>query len=314
MQLDSKHWTTARDLYLRCIERDSRFAPAWARLGRCYRLLGKYNEPSQAHVNLARGAEALQRALEINPDLSLAHNLYAHVEVDAGHAREAVARLLDRVRQQGSAPELFAGLVQACRYCGLLDASVAAYERARSLDPGVVTSVAQTFLLMGDWQQAIAVDRSDPPFAKATALIELGRASEGIELLRTAAARGLHPQLQHLVVGIIAAVEGRHDEVIRHTRRVFEAGFADPEVFYYRAGALAHAGDHAGALGLLERAIAGGFHPAWALAHDRRFEPLHESGDFRDIVRRAEELQREALRTFHASDGPRLLGVNTPLG
>ena len=73
-----------------------------------------------------------------------------------------MVRLLDRVRSTASEPELFAGLVQACRYCGLLDASVAAYERARRLDPGVVTSVAQTFMLMGEWEQAIA-DRPERP-------------------------------------------------------------------------------------------------------------------------------------------------------
>ena len=54
------------------------------RLGRCYRLLGKYGDPSSAQANLALAEDALKRALDINPDLSLAHNLYAHVEVDAG--------------------------------------------------------------------------------------------------------------------------------------------------------------------------------------------------------------------------------------
>jgi eukaryotic-like serine/threonine-protein kinase len=309
IQLDSRQWKAARDLYLRCVERDPRFAPAWARLGRCYRLLGKFDDPSQAQANLEQGVSALERALEINPDLSLAHNLYAHVEVDAGRAREAVARLLQRVRIAVSEPELFVGLVQTCRYCGLLDASVAAYERARSLDPAVVTSVAQTFFLRGEWEQAIAVDRSDPPFTSAVALVQLGRTSEGLALLRTAAARGLQPQLGHLMEGMIAFIERRFDEVIVHTHHLLDTGFADPEVFYHWAGALAQAGDHDGALGLLERAIAGGFHPASALARDYRFDPLRAMADFRQLARRAEELQQQAIQTFRVSDGPRLLGL-----
>jgi eukaryotic-like serine/threonine-protein kinase len=309
LQLDSKQWATARDLYLRCLERDPAFAPAWARLGRCYRLVGKYGDPSEAQANLALGEDALKRALDINPDLSLAHNLYAHVEVDAGRAREAVARLLDRVRRAASEPELFAGLVQACRYCGLLDASVAAYERARSLDPGVVTSAAQTFILMGEWERAIAADRSDPPFSKASALVQLGRGPEGLELLRAAVARGLHPRLDNLVSGMIAALEGKHDEVIRQTYQVVHSGFSDPEVLYHWAGTLAQAGDHDGALGLLERSVAGGFHPASALVRDARFDPVRATTDFSQIVRRADELQRESLETFRAADGPRLLGL-----
>jgi serine/threonine protein kinase/tetratricopeptide (TPR) repeat protein len=309
IQLDSRQWASARDLYLRCLERDPQFAPAWARLGRCYRLLGKYEDPSQARANLALGEQALKRALDINPDLSLAHNLYAHVEVDAGHAREAVARLLERVRQAGSEPELFVGLVQACRYCGLLEASVAAYERARRLDPGVVTSAAQTFLLKGDLARAVDVDRSDPPFTKASALAQLGRGSEGLALLRASVARGLHPQLENLVNGMIAALEGRHDDVIRETYRAIEAGLGDHEVFYHWAGGLAQAGDHDGALRLLERSILGGFHPASALVRDPRFDPVRGTADFRQIMRRADELQRDAFETFRAANGPRLLGL-----
>jgi TolB-like protein len=309
IQLDSKQWKTARDLYLRCVDRDPGFAPAWARLGRCYRLLGKFDDASQAQANFDLGVSALRRALDINPDLSLAHNLYAHVEVDAGHAREAVARLLERVRKAASEPELFAGLVQACRYCGLLDASVAAHERARSLDPAVVTSAAQTFFLQGRWEEAIAADRSDPPFTTAFSLVQLGRVSEGLALLRTAAARGVHPQLHHLMEGMIAFIEKRHDDVVVHTRQVIDSGFADLEVFYHWAGALAQAGDHDGALGLLERAIDGGFYPAAALARDWRFDPLRSAPDFNQIFRRAEELQRQALETFRGAGGSRLLGL-----
>jgi tetratricopeptide (TPR) repeat protein len=309
IQLDSKQWPIARDLYLRCVERDPQFAPAWARLGRCYRLLGKYDDPSQAQTNFELGVNALKRALDLNPDLSLAHNLFAHVEVDAGHAREAVARLLERVRRTASEPELFAGLVHACRYCGLLDASIAAYERARSLDPAVVTSVAQTYFLKGEWEQAIACDWSDPPFTTAVALVQLGRASEGLHVLRAAAARGLSPPFHHLLEGMIAFLEGRSDEVIRHTHRVIESGFADAEAFYHWAGLFAQAGDYDGALGLLERSVAGGFHPAWALVRDPRMAPLRGTADFNQIVRRAEELQQQAIQTFRASDGPRLLGL-----
>ena len=84
--------------------------------------------------NLNRAESAFTRALEINPDLSLAHNLYAHLEVDLGRAQDAMTRLLERAQSRTADPELFAGLVHACRYCGLLDASIAADEQALRLD------------------------------------------------------------------------------------------------------------------------------------------------------------------------------------
>jgi tetratricopeptide (TPR) repeat protein len=220
-----------------------------------------------------------------------------------------VARLLDRVRHVVSDAELFAGLVQACRYCGLLDASVAAYERAHRLDPGVATSVAQTFVLQGEWERAMAVDRSDPPFTTAHALIRLGRGAEALKLLNERIARGLQPQLENLARSMIAALEGRHDDVIRHTHLVIDSGIGDQEVLYHWGSALAEAGDHDGALGLLERAIEGGFHPASALMSDPRFDSMRAMADFRKIVRRADELQHEAFETFRAADGSRLLGL-----
>ena len=55
IQLDVTKWSAALDLYRRSVDRDPHFAPAWARLGRCYRLLGKFGEPEHAEANLERG-------------------------------------------------------------------------------------------------------------------------------------------------------------------------------------------------------------------------------------------------------------------
>ena len=77
------------------IQADPSYAPAWARLGRCLRLLGKYgDERGNAAANLAAAEEAFQRAFALNSDLPLAHNLYTYAEVDSGRAVQAVTRLL----------------------------------------------------------------------------------------------------------------------------------------------------------------------------------------------------------------------------
>ena len=62
-----------------------------------------------------------------------------------------MVRLLGRAQRHREDPELFAGLVHACRYCGLLEASVAAHAEARRLDPHVLTSIAYTLYLKGDY-------------------------------------------------------------------------------------------------------------------------------------------------------------------
>jgi serine/threonine protein kinase len=309
LQLDVAKWSDALDLYRRSVDRDPNFAPAWARLGRCYRLLGKFGDPAGADANLERGQQAIRRALDLNGDLSLAHQLYAYIEVEAGNAREATVRLLQRVRNAPSEPELFAGLVHSCRYCGLLDPSVAAYERAERLDPAIKTSVPQTFLLMGDWERALAVHPNEPSIAKPWALYQLGRTGEALAMVRPMVERDLYPQLRSSLGIIIAAFESRWEDVIDHIRRRIDSGPSDPEGFFHWAGVLAMADDHDGALELLERAVESGFYPAAALVSYPNLDPLRTSSQFRRIVRRAEERQREALEVFRAAAGPQLLGV-----
>ena len=132
----------ARDLYRRCLDEDPKFAPAWARLGRCYWLLSKGSDEPQL---VPRAQECFERALELNPDLALAHNLYAQVEPDLNRATEATLRLIGRIREGRAEPELYGALTHACRFCGFLEASIESHERARRLDPDIQTSVNQSY-------------------------------------------------------------------------------------------------------------------------------------------------------------------------
>lgn len=121
----------ARDLYLRCVDADPKYAPAWACLGRTHRFVGQY-VGDQAE-NLARADDAFRKAFKLNPELPLAHNLYTALETDLGRSLDALERLLKRAHIRRNDPNLLTGLVQACRYCDLLEASVAAHDRARQL-------------------------------------------------------------------------------------------------------------------------------------------------------------------------------------
>ena len=113
---------------------------------------------------IVRAERSFRRALAINPELSIAHSLYAQLELETNRAKEALVRLLGRARERRADPQLFAGLVQSCRYLGLLKASRAAHERAKQLDPTVQTSVAYTWRMMGDVERGVIEARlnADP--------------------------------------------------------------------------------------------------------------------------------------------------------
>jgi len=148
-------WNVARDLYVRAVEEDPRYAPAWARLARIYLLLGKYTGGTRKNYELAESA--VHHALELNPDLPIAHHAFAHIAVSRGRSLEAMTRLLDRVGRGSNDPAVFSGLVTVFRFCGLLEASAAAHEYARQLDPTVSTSAAHTYWMLGRYDDALTV-------------------------------------------------------------------------------------------------------------------------------------------------------------
>src|SRR5439155_1892309 len=104
-------WLVARDLYRQSIEEDSRFAPAWAQLGRCLWLIAKYTD--ERGDNWKQAEEALRKAIELNPDLSLAHRYYAEIEIEGEQTIESLKRLKERARARPNDAELHAALGKA---------------------------------------------------------------------------------------------------------------------------------------------------------------------------------------------------------
>jgi TolB-like protein/predicted Ser/Thr protein kinase len=303
----SKTWTVARDLYRQCLEEDPGYAPAWARLARMYRVIAMYTgEDSDATYALAD--EAFKRALELNPDLSLAHNLFTVVELETGRAREAMLRLLQRARVQLADPELFAGLVQACRYGGLEAPAIAAHEQARRLDPHIKTAVGHACLMAGDYERAIATDEEEPPFVTALALDLMGRKGEAIDLLRAQLAAGV-PQLLRFyletTLGVLeedrAAATVAADGILKRWR------LRDPCARYYLARSLAIIG-HPQALPVFKETVDAGFHPYAFYSTDPWLNPLRSNPGFQDVHKIAEDGHRSAAKAFAAAGGEMVLG------
>jgi len=305
---DTKQWKAARSLYLECLQEDPHFAPAWAALGRVHRLMSKYLVDDHSST-LTLAEAALKRALELNPDLSIAENTYAHLEVDLGRATDAMSRLIRLARTRSSDPDLFAGLVHACRYCGLLRASEAAFELARRLDPRVRASIAVTYFMMGEYERVLEFDVEGIPYIRNVALALLGRNHEAIDSLRT-----VDDRIASLMVSFTSSLrlllDGRPRESIVAMEPV--RGILDPEARYFVGRHLAFAGDEAGGLAAIEWAVDNGFFCAPAIARDPWLDPLRGLTEFAAIVRRAETRHRDAVVTFLSAEGDRLLGLGQP--
>jgi serine/threonine protein kinase/tetratricopeptide (TPR) repeat protein len=307
---DAPQWELARDLYRKCLDLDPLYAPAWARLGRVYRAISIYMGIAHEE-NYRLAQDALRRAIELNANLAIAHNLYTYLEVEMGRAQESMQRLIERVSVQTNDPELLAGLVQACRYCGLLDESIAAYGRARRVDPGIRTSVSQAYLMRGDFDKAIETNIDNPPFPVFLALELAGRTAEAIEKIRECESAPLPRLLQHLLVATRSLMQGNLEECRSMTERLLaDWRSRDPCGLYYMGRHFARMGDGERALSILSRSIEGGYYIPAFLKADPWLDSLRGDARFAQLVERAEARHAEARRAFAAAGGDKILGLD----
>jgi DNA-binding winged helix-turn-helix (wHTH) protein len=307
-----QHWTfesfsLARDLYLACVQKDPDYAPAWARLGRCYRLLQKF-QPGSA-IDATAALRAIEQAFTLNPDLGIAHNLCTPIQADAGQAQSAMVRLLHRAASHDNDPELFCGLVHACRYCGLHAASLDAHRRALQLDPGIHTSVAHTYFAMGDYEQALhwyGSGNKTGLYMDALALASMGREPEASGLMRTrrdmfsampAQMHSLDAYLRHDMAGGL--------EALRATRHV---ELRDPESRFYLARQAAKLGAIELANDLLEQSVTEGYWSTVCLARDPWLASLRATAAFRETCQEAARREAQSRCAFVEAGGERVLG------
>ena len=268
----------ARDLYLRCVELDPSFAPAWAHLGRCHRVIGKYIDGGDDGES--RAQEAFSRALELNPRLSIAHKFYANMEADIGQAKRALVRLLGEANRHGNDPELFAGLVHACRYCGLYDESIAAHAEARRLDPTIRTSLEQTLLMTGDIERLLAVEPA-PVVAGADDGIRViglglaGRRDEARRALINMRLASRIPVFESWIDYLMAWLEHRPADMLAGASALNALKIQeDPEALFQEGWLLCDVGEYAEGLGYLQRAVARNYYVAPTLSGSPHFDRL----------------------------------------
>src|SRR5688572_2557677 len=307
LSMDAKQWSVARDLYLQCVAEDPRYAPAWARLGRMHHVMAKFLETG-TNEGLGLAEAAFRQALALNADHSMAHKLYAQLEADLGRAHDAMVRLLGRARTADA--EVMAGLVSACRYCGLLDASLAAHARGRQLDATLKTSVPHTWFIQGDYDRAASVSLAEFPYIGSLSLAELGRGDEALPMLRELEVK-TQTRLRNFIVAARTLLEGDRAESVAAVIRVVSSGFRDPEGRFYLARHLAHLGSVEPALALLQQVVADGFFCFPVMERDPWLDSLRKKPAFTKLLRSAESQHRRALDAFERLDGTTALSTTS---
>jgi serine/threonine-protein kinase len=303
----------ARDLYQRCLDLDPRFAPAWAHLGRCHRVIGKYIE--ETPDSEVRAEEAFRQALALNPRLSVAHKFYANLEADIGQAQAAVVRLVGEATRHGNDPELFAGLVHSCRYCGLNEESLAAHAEARRLDPNVPTGFEQTLLMAGEIDRLMTVE-SPRVIAGADDGIRViglglaGRRDDARTRLLQMRESSRIPLFRTWMEYLTAWLDHRGADMLEHVAGLGTLKIEDdPEAIFQFGWLLCDVGEYEAGLAHLQRAVTKGYFPAFTLSGSRQFDAVRNTPAFAELVDQAEAGRARARAAFREAGGDRLMGV-----
>jgi TolB-like protein/tetratricopeptide (TPR) repeat protein len=295
----------ARDLYLACLEKDPNYAPAWARLGRCYHVLHKF-QPESA-TDAASALRALDRAFTLNPDLGIAHNLCTPIQADAGQAEGAMVRLLQRAGAHDNDPELFCGLVQACRYCVLQAESLEAHRRARELDPGIATSVAHTYFAMGHYDEALYwYGAGKGIYLDALALASMGRDQEALGLMRMR--RNIFNALPAQMHSLEAYLSHERTRGLAALRAARDVRLRDPESRFYLARQAARLGDADLANEILRQSVEEGYWSTQTLMRDPWLASLRATAAFRETYDEAARREAQSRSAFVEAGGERVLG------
>jgi DNA-binding winged helix-turn-helix (wHTH) protein len=288
----------ARDLYWTCLAENPNFPAAWAWMARCCWFLDKFTAGSSGMSQLAEAA--FQRAFAIDPDLASAHQFYTLLQVDLGHADEAMQRLFERLRRHPAEAETHASLVQVLRFRGLLPESIAAHRRAVELDPAVTTSVAHTFFLAGEYKTAIeAYSGRTGYYLDAAAWAAVDDRKQAIALLSDRLSKASFSNLiQTLMSSLLAILKNKPAEA----RRIMDEADAsrDPEVLIYFARHYSHIRAVDASIKALQQAASAGFICApETLNSDRWLRPLRKHRQFPQLLSNAEAAVAKAKSTCH---------------
>ena len=302
----------ARGMYQRCLELDPRFAPGWAQLGRCHRVIGKYIEA--APDSEKRAEDAFRRALALSPRLSVAHKFYANLEADIGQAQRAVVRLLGEADRHGNDPELFAGLVHALP---LLRAVRPVHRRARTRRAGSIPTSRPASSRRCSWPATSTGSWPvETPGVVAGADDGIGVIGLGLAGRRDEARQRLNgmrqlsriPLFQAWIEYLTAWLDRRPaDMAIQSSAFGGLKIQEDPEAIFQEGWLLCDVGEYEAGLDYLRRAVDKGYFVAPTLARRPQFDALRRDPAFRALLQDAEAGRQRALAAFRAAGGERLI-------
>ncbi|MDQ6651792.1 MAG: hypothetical protein M3Y84_03510, partial [Acidobacteriota bacterium] len=198
-------------------------------------------------------------------------------------------------------------LVLCCRFCGLLEASVAAHERGRELDPQIATSVSHTHYQLGDYDSALRHVAVGAWAIVGMTLGTMGRTADGLTAFRNLEQSRIPVPMRAFLAAWRAMLEGNRQESLNAAERCIR-NYLDPEGVFYMGLIMAHLGESERALTVLNECMDGGFSSVHVLLRNPWLEGLRSTAQFKELLKRGEARFTEADEVYRSAGGPQVLG------
>ena len=173
-----------------------------------------------------------------------------------------------------------------------------------------MTSVAHTYFLKGDYEQALASygATSAGYYLDAAILTLTGREAEAAELLVRRHSSGVRAGwMRALIESLGALLEGDRARCVELAAKALAQPSKDPECKFYLARHLARGGAHAEALKAIGDLLAEGFLCSTALQRDPWLQSLSRLPAYDHVLMSFIRREAEARAAFLAADGTRVL-------
>jgi DNA-binding winged helix-turn-helix (wHTH) protein/TolB-like protein len=280
------------------------YALTWAHLGRSYTAGASFRFGG---AELYRKAQAAyERALALQPTLSLARIYMANLLTDTGRPEEAVPLLRETLATNPNLAEAHWELGYAYRYGGMLEGSVKECNRARELDPNVklTTSANNGYLYLGKYDMFLQSlpqlnDSAFVEFYRGFTLYHMHQWNDAAAVLDHA--YQLDPSLLQTQVGkaLTFAIHHQNKEglaVLNATEgKITMREVGDPEAIYKLAQAYAELGDTVSALRIFRHSVANGFFPYPYFVKDPLMDKVRRQAEFQKDLETARQ-RSEAFR------------------
>jgi eukaryotic-like serine/threonine-protein kinase len=286
----------------RAVGLDATYAPAWAALGRRYYLDYQYGDGGAEMYQ--KSDAALERALVLDPNITLAAAQLAANRVERGDLAKAYQDARDLVKRQPQAALAHFGLGYVARYAGLLDESARACDTALSIDSGnsMWRSCLFTFEELGNLPHARDFLRLDGNSSWARAnevriLWSEGKPAEAKSLVRTLDNRFDKSQFFADCTDHLLSPKSSNKKLEQSTRDflAMTMQLPDPENRYIFATEIAYCGQVETAIPVIRGAIEENYCAYQALQTDPLAASLHAAPEFNQLLSEAKQCQDKFL-------------------